>query len=155
MNILFFILKIIALSIVVFITYSLLRKYVFSKFKVNKWVIIGIAVVVLVVSVILNQITGLQTNMIFVTIQSGIFVVLFLWFMDTMGWGPKPAPVKSTSKNSKTKYSTTPVIKAKAKPNRLKNTDMEVINIKDIKKKKKSEMMVNNHHFLFLFLSVI
>ena len=137
MNILFFILKIIALSIVVFITYSLLRKYVFSKFKVNKWIIIGIAVVVLVASVILNQVKALQTNMVFVTIQSGVFVVLFLWFMDTMGWGPKPVPAKSNLKTNKTKYATTAVIKAKAKPNRLQNTDMEVINIKDIKKKKK------------------
>ena len=137
MTILFFILRIVALSIVVFIAYSLLRKYVFSKFKVNKWIIIGIAVVVLVGSLILNQFTGLQTNTIFITIQSGVFVVLFLWFMDTMGWGPKPVPAKSNLKTTKTKYATPTVIKAKAKPNRLKNTDMEVINIKDIKKKKK------------------
>lgn len=137
MNILISVLEIIGLAIVVFIAYSLLKQYVFSKFKVNKWIIIGIAVAVFVVPLILGATNVLKMNFIFSIIQSGVFVILFLWFMDTMGWGPKPAPAKSNLKNNKTKYAATPVIKAKAKPNRLKNTDMEVIDIKDIKKKKK------------------
>ena len=141
MNNLIFVVEIIVLAIVVFIAYSILKKYVFSKFKVNKWIIISIAVVVFAVPLILSQVFNqakfLQANSIFSVIQSGIFVFLFLWFMDTMGWGPKPVPAKDNLKTNKTKYASTTVIKAKAKPNRLKNTDMEVIDIKDIKKKKK------------------
>ena len=140
-NGLIFVLQIIGLAIVVFIAYSILQKYVFLKFKVNKWIIIGIAIAVFIVPLIISQTFSgakfLQTNRIFSIIQSGIFVMLFLWFMDTMGWRPKQAPVKSNVKTSKTKYTSTTVIKAKAKPNRLKTTDMEVIDIKDIKKKKK------------------
>ena len=129
--------RIIGLVILVYIIYAVLKKYFFSKFKVHKWIIIGIIIAVFAVPLILSSAMGFKMNIIISTIQSGVLVILFLWFMDTMGWGPKPAPSKTNLKTNKTKYATTTVIKAKAKPNRLKNTDMEVIDIKDIKKKKK------------------
>ena len=129
-NGLIYVLEIIGLAIVVFIAYSVLKKYVFSKLKVNKWIIIGIAVADFLVPLILSQAKIIQMNFIVSIIQSAIFVFMFLWFMDTMGWGPKPVPTaKSNLKTNKTKYAATPIIKAKAKPNRLKNTDMEVIDI--------------------------
>ena len=134
---LIFVIEIIGLAILAFIAYSLLKKYVFSKFKVNKWIIIGAAVIVFVVPLVLNLTNVIKLSFIFSTIQSGVMVILLLWLMDTIGWGPKPLPAKSNAKTNKTKYATTTVIKSKAKPNRLKNSDMEVIDIKDIKKKKK------------------
>ena len=137
MNNLIYVLKIIGPAILGFIVYSVLKKYVFSKFKVNKWIIIGIAAAIFFMPLILIGTRALQINSIFSSIQSGVFVVLLLWLMDTTGWGPKPAPAKANLKTNKLKYATTTVIKAKAKPNRLKNTDMEIIDIKDIKKKKK------------------
>ncbi|MBC8061911.1 MAG: hypothetical protein H7Y18_14760 [Clostridiaceae bacterium] len=120
-----------------FITYSLLKKYVFSKLKVNKWVIVGIFVIAFVGPMFLIQAEVIKENSIFTNIQSGVVIVLVLWFMDTMGLRGKPRPAQVNLKTNKTKYATTAVIKAKAKPNRLRNTDMEVIDIKDIKKKKK------------------
>jgi len=136
-NGLVFILEIIVIGIVAFTGYSILKKYVFSRLKVNKWMIIGIVIAVFAVPFILSLANVIKMNSIFSKIQSGIVVILFLWLMDTMGWGAKSQPAKGNLKTNKTKYTTTPVIKAKAKPNRLKNTDMEVIDIKDIKKKKK------------------
>ena len=128
-----YVLQIILLTIVVFVIYSLLKKYIFSKIKVNKWVIIGVAVLALLIPVIL-QLLGIKINSNFVYIQSGIYVVIFLWLFDTLGWGPKSAPAK-VSKNK----SDNTVIRAKAKPNRLKNTDMEVIDINEGKNKKKKK----------------
>ena len=136
-NGLIYVARIIGLVILVYIIYAVLKKYFFSKFKVNKWIIIGIILAVFAVPLILSSVMGFKMNIIISTIQSGVLVILFLWFMDTMGWGPKTAPSKTKLKTNKTKYATTTVIKSKAKPNRLKNTDMEVIDIKDIKKKKK------------------
>jgi len=136
-NTLIYVLRIIGLVIFVYIIYALLKKYFFSKFKVNKWIIIGLILAVFAVPLILSSVLVFKMNIIISTIQSGVLVILFLWFMDTMGWGPKTAPSKTKLKTNKTKYATTTVIKSKAKPNRLKNTDMEVIDIKDIKRKKK------------------
>ena len=132
-----YIVQIIGVAIVAFIIYSVLKKYVFSKLKVNKWVIICIMVAIFVAPLILSQANVFQMNSIAYLIQSGVLVVVFLWFMDTMGWAPKPKPARANLKTNKAKYATTQIIKAKAKPNRLKNTDMEVIQISDIKKKKK------------------
>lgn len=131
---LIFILKIIGIAIVAIVAYWILKKYVLSKLKVSKWIIIGLIVAVFIVPLILSVANVFHISDTLTRIQSGVVVVLFLWLMDTMGLGAKPQPTKT----NKTKYATTPVIKAKAKPNRLKNTDMEVIDIKDIKKKRKS-----------------
>ena len=136
-NGLIYVVKILAIVIIAFAAFSVLKKYVFSKFKVNKWVIIIAAVVVIILPLVLMSAIGLQMNSVISTIQSGLIVLLTLWFMDIMGWGPKTAPASSNAKKNKAKYATTSVIKSKAKPNRLKYTDMEVIDIKDIKKKKK------------------
>jgi energy-coupling factor transporter transmembrane protein EcfT len=130
-----FILEIIGLTIVVFVGYAFLKQYVFSKLKVNKWVVIGLALVTIVLPIIL-QVSGVKWNSVFSIIQSIILVILFLWFFDLMGWGPKTQP-SNNSNNKKSKYTAPTVIKAKAKPNRLKTTDMEVIDIKNVKKNKK------------------
>lgn len=126
-----FMIQIILLTIVVFFVYSVLKRYVFSRFKVNKWIIICIAVIALVFPFVLQLIIGVKINSTLTYISSGVYVIIFLWLFDTLGWGPKVAPPKSPN-NKKDNI----VIRSKAKPNRLKNTNMEVIDINEAKNKK-------------------
>lgn len=133
-----FIFEIILMTIVVFFAYSLLRQYVFSRIKVNKWVIICIAVVAFLIPLVL-QVIGVKLTSTLIYIQSGIYVIIFLWLFDTLGWGRRPVQTKNTNiKNANSKKDNI-VIRSKAKPNRLKNTDMEVIDISDAKSRKKKK----------------
>lgn len=80
------------------------RKYVFSKVKVNKWIILAIAVVLFVIQVLV------QSNNIFVTMAFTLAVVwFFLWFFEIQSTG---GPKKKEKKIE---------IRPKAKPNRVKH----------------------------------
>ncbi len=129
-----FILGMIALFFIVMVISFLLKQYVFPKFKVNKWIILGIAIVAFLVPLFL-QLNGQKLDSKFAFLQAAVIALLFIWFLDSSGWGPKAAQPKA----KKPKYSAPAVIKSKAKPNRLKNSNMEVIDIKDIKKKTKKK----------------
>ncbi|WP_426349532.1 hypothetical protein ACPWSR_17625 [Alloiococcus sp. CFN-8] len=95
------ILFIIALSLGTFIAYNFLNKYVLYKLKINRWAILSIAMVVLIAPAFLSLNTP-----IWMGIQSAIFVVLFLWFVDLTKLK------KEEAKKIK--------IRPKAKPNRVK-----------------------------------
>lgn len=105
-------LELLGFAIVVIVLYNLARKYVLSKIKVNKWVVLSIAVLVFLSPILLSGVipnTGIWTF-----VPSGIFVILLLWFMDLSGWGAAKYRKNLEKKNDV-------VIKPKAKPNRVKN----------------------------------
>jgi hypothetical protein len=103
-----FALLIIAFSIVMLLVYNVLKRFVLSKIRVNRWIILAIAALVLVIPALPFEITN---NTVFRGITSGIFVILFLWYMDTRGY---------LNAGDKGKGKDNIVIKPKAKPNRVK-----------------------------------
>lgn len=122
------ILSIVAYSIVVLVVYNVLKVYVLHKIKVNKWIILGLAMVVFVVPML-----AWPTMPKYVAnyIIPGTFVFLFLWFMDLSGFIKKKNITKSnysgiaSKKNKKNDI----VMRPKVKPNRIKKD----ININDKK----------------------
>jgi len=114
------ILSIVAFSIVVLVVYNVLKIYVLHKIKVNKWVILGIAMVIFVVPMIIwPDMPKYVANYII----PGIFVFLFLWFMDLSGFIKKKnvSTTNYTSTKSKKDKKDDIVMRPKAKPNRVKN----------------------------------
>ena len=124
MDILITILSIVAFSVIVLVLYNVLKAYVLFKVKVNKWVVLASAVVLFIAPIVIwPDMPTYASNYI----VPGVFVVLFLWFMDLSGFMRKRNVSKS---NSKTNVTTTSakkdkkkdvVIRPKAKPNRVKN----------------------------------
>ena len=83
MSTLLTILSIVAFSIVVLVVYNVLKVYVLHKVKVNKWVILGLAMVLFVVPTIFwPDMPKYVANYVI----PGTFVFLFLWFMDLSGF---------------------------------------------------------------------
>ena len=83
------------------------RKYVFSKVRINKYIPLGIAIVLFILQIFMPAILG--KNIVWVSFLLTILTVtFFLWFMDivTTG-GPKQKEKKIE-------------IRPKAKPNRVK-----------------------------------
>lgn len=113
---------------VALIVYNVLRVYVFSKLKVNKWIILGIAIGVLFLQTLFGS---TYKNTILDYAFSFVFIVLFLWFFDMTKIGAS----SRVNKNNKPDYKIVPykkdknkkdvVIKPKAKPNRIKNNKEE------------------------------
>lgn len=80
------------------------RKYVFSKVKINKWILLGISIVLLAVQYFMKIKSGWLS-----IVLTLIIITAFLWFMDIQNTGgPKAAEKKI-------------VIRPKAKPNRVKH----------------------------------
>ncbi|WP_243894311.1 hypothetical protein [Clostridium haemolyticum] len=69
--------------IVILIAYNVLKIYLLDNIKINKWVILIISAVVLVIPNIL-WIEKIQGSM-WRYVHTGIFLVLFLWFLDVSG----------------------------------------------------------------------
>ncbi|KOA21296.1 hypothetical protein CLHOM_04260 [Clostridium homopropionicum DSM 5847] len=114
--------------IIILLVYNALKIFVFDNIKVNKWVILVIAAVIFAVPNIIwsGKIVGVWQYL-----HMGVFLIFFLWFMDLIGLygkGAKKKP-KVETRNG--------VIKAKAKPNRIKDGSMEVISAKSKTRKKK------------------
>lgn len=124
MDILITVLSIVAFSVIVLVIYNGLKAYVLSKVKVNKWVVLAAAVILFIVPMVIwpNMPTYASNYII-----PGIFVVLFLWFMDLSGFMKNRSTQKQNSKtnissaNSKKDKKKEVVIRPKAKPNRVKN----------------------------------
>lgn len=114
--------------IIVILGYNLAKLYILDNIKANKWIVLGIAIAAFIVPNIIwpGQIKGVPQY-----IQTIVFLFFFLWFLDLIGLSGRG---KRVSKNEVQKNS---VIKAKAKPNRIKNNDIEVIKNNTSKKKKK------------------
>lgn len=124
----YLILKMLVLVIVVLIVYNFLKIYLLDKLKINKWIVLALAVVVFIAPVFLGE----DANMLgswWQYVHSAVFVMLFMWFMDLAGLNKRRQSNNKYSKNDKNN-----VIKSKAKPSRVKNTSMEVIE-KNKKKK--------------------
>jgi uncharacterized membrane protein YhfC len=116
----------VAFAAVALIAYNVLRVYVFSKLKVNKWIILGIAIAIFLLQ---NILAATYRNTILDYVLSFIFIILFLWFFDMTRYGA------NNPRNKKPEYKIVPykkdknkkdvVIKPKAKPNRIKNNKEE------------------------------
>ena len=124
MDILITILSIVAFSVIVLVLYNVLKAYVLFKVKANKWIVLAAAVVLFIAPIIIwpNMPTYVSNYIV-----PGIFVVLFLWFMDLSGFMRNRNVIKSNSKTNGTTTSAKKdkkkdvVIRPKAKPNRVKN----------------------------------
>ncbi|NKF07068.1 hypothetical protein [Clostridium gasigenes] len=80
------------------------RKFIFSKVKINKWIPLGISIVILASQFFIGN-----QNKWINAVSTLLTVMFFLWFMEIHSTGgPKVAEKKI-------------VIKPKAKPNRVKH----------------------------------
>lgn len=114
--------------IITLFTYSILKAYVLDKIKISKWVVLGLGLIVMFVPAAIYP--KMLQNVFLRYFQTYLFLVLFLWFLDLMGWsGRARVNKKENDKNE--------VIRSKAKPNRVKKDNMEVIKNNTTKKKKK------------------
>ena len=119
MDILITILSIVAFSVVVLVIYNVLKAYVLYNIKINKWIVLISAVTIFMVPMIIWPNMPKYVNNYIIP---GIFVILFLWFMDLSGFmknknTPKTNSTRTTSKKDK---KNDVVIRPKAKPNRVK-----------------------------------
>lgn len=109
-----FILEVIVFAIIILAVYNVLRKYILSKIKANKWVILIIGIIVFTFPYIFYAVTKRQPNAVILNyVQTPIFVIFLLWFMDLTGLG--------ASRNVRKENDI--VIRPKAKPNRVKNNE--------------------------------
>ena len=84
--------------------FTLGRKYVFSKVRINKWIPLAIALVLFVLQLFLGN-QNLWISMVFTL----VIVWFFMWFIDIQSTG---GPKKKEKKIE---------IRPKAKPNRVKH----------------------------------
>lgn len=117
--------------IVILIVYNVLKIYVLDNVKANKWVILVITVLVFIIP---NLLWGKQIqNTVWQYVHTSIFLIFFLWFLDLVGLNNRRA-------NNKLQENKNGTIRAKAKPNRVNNADIEVISdSKKVKKKIKKK----------------
>ncbi|MCB2296860.1 hypothetical protein [Clostridium tagluense] len=120
MNMFITILSIVAVSLLSLVLYNVLKTYVLYKIKINKWVVLGIAMASFVLPTI---IWPYMPKYVANNIIPGIFVILFLWFMDLSGFIKKRSVSKTnyTNTNSRKDKKDDIVMRPKAKPNRVKN----------------------------------
>ena len=102
--------QILIFAVVAFALYSILRKTVLHKLKVNKWIVFTVMIVVFIVTALFQP--QLDDNVYLKYLTQGIFILLFLWFLDLSGFTKR---VDARAKKNAM------VIKPKAKPNRVKN----------------------------------
>lgn len=106
------VLRVVLYATVLLFVYNILRKYVLNRFKPNKWIILAVGIAVFFIpSFAAGYYKYNMEGTIWQLVQSGVFIILFLWFMDLSGLGAY------RDVNKKDDY----VIKPKAKPNRVKN----------------------------------
>lgn len=104
---------ILAATLILIVGYNFLNKYLFSKLKVNKWLVLAMGILVYFIPTIFLGF-GITLNTYVTYIFSIIFAFFLLWFFELMGWTRKNSYEKVDKKNDIT-------IKPKAKPNRIKN----------------------------------
>jgi len=113
------ILEMVIFAIAILLIYNGLKYFIFDKIKVNKWVILAIALIFLIAPSFL----GVDPkNVFWVYGSSGIFIILFLWFIDISGWNKRKTTNNTTTSTYHKKGSKKDIkIRPKAKPNRVKN----------------------------------
>lgn len=104
MDILLTILYFILMVVILIGSLTLLKKYVFSKIRINKYIPLGIAVVGFIFQLFFKS-----NNIIVSTGITMVILLFFSWFWDIHQTG---GPKKSNEKKI--------VVKPKAKPNRVK-----------------------------------
>lgn len=103
-NFLFIIGYFLVTIVIMYFLFTLGRKYVFSKVRINKWIPLGISLVLFVLQVIF------KTNNVWITMAFSLVIVwFFMWFIDIQSTG---GPKKKEKKIE---------IRPKAKPNRAKH----------------------------------
>lgn len=113
------ILEMLVFAIAILIIYNGLKYFILDKVKVNRWIVIAIAIVFLVAPSFLGVD---QKNPLWVYGPSGIFIILFLWFIDLSGWSKRKAADNASINTYYKKGNKKDIkIKPKAKPNRVKN----------------------------------
>ena len=128
MEILKTILGIVVFSAVVLIAFNFMKTHVFQKVKINKWLILAVAIAIFLIPIFIWPNMPLYVANYVIP---AIFVLLLLWFLDLSGFmqpknstklgsktGSKPKIVRADTKKDKKKDV---VIRPKAKPNRVKN----------------------------------
>ena len=108
MGILFTILYFVILLAITFGILFLGRKYVFSKVRINKFVPLGISIVLFLVQLFLPKIMPEQ-NMVVSMVLTIVTVTFFLWFLEIQTTGGPKKKEKQIE------------IRPKAKPNRVKH----------------------------------
>ncbi|GFP75210.1 hypothetical protein [Clostridium fungisolvens] len=95
-------------AVVVLAIFNFLKIFVLSKININKWIVLGIAIVAFLLPIVLRIQSTIAS-----TVSSGLFVILLLWFMEIH---------QGTSKKKQENKVT---IRPKAKPNRVKNMNKD------------------------------
>ncbi|WP_160677927.1 hypothetical protein [Clostridium sp. C8-1-8] len=102
------VLFLILFAIIVLAVFNLLKIFVLSKLKVNKWIVLALAIIAFVLPIVLR----IQGN-IATPVFSGLFVILLLWFIDLQQGRIKKKDEKKVN------------IRPKAKPNRVKHMNKD------------------------------
>lgn len=103
-NFLFIIGYFLVTIVIMYFLFTLGRKHVFSKVRINKWIPLGISVALFVLQVMF------KTNNPWITMAFSLVIVwFFMWFIDIQATGGPKAKEKKIE------------IRPKAKPNRAKH----------------------------------
>jgi hypothetical protein len=102
------VLFLILFAIIVLAVFNLLKIFVLSKLKVNKWIVLALAIIAFILPIVLR----IQGN-IATPVFSGLFVILLLWFIDLQQGRIKKKDEKKVN------------IRPKAKPNRVKHMNKD------------------------------
>ncbi|MCM1990321.1 hypothetical protein [Oceanirhabdus seepicola] len=120
--------KTIGLALVFLLVYYGLSTYVLKKIKINKWIVLGLFALTLLLPAVIGTTFG-GINEYVVLVLQGVMVILLLWFLDLAGFtrkrnekatqklAEKDKLKKSGVKRVKYKVDKKTAIKPKAKPN--------------------------------------
>lgn len=119
-----YVLLVLIAAVVGVILYNLLNVYLLRKININKWIVLGVAILVFFLPIALSRFEFSPNVMSIV--QSMLFVILLLWFFDLNSKGP----IKREKEIK---------IKTKAKPNKLKTMPKDSIITNEKKKNSKNK----------------
>lgn len=107
-------LQILGFAVIILVLFNLLKVYVLSKIKVKSSIVLTAAILVFALPILISGVLRYQLSPIILNyVQMPLFVLLFLWYMDLIGFG--------TGKNIKKDKKDDIKIRPKAKPNRIKH----------------------------------
>lgn len=109
------VLQILFFVIIFLVVYNQLKIRVLSKFHPNKWIILGLAVAAFFIPTAITAYFKYDINgTVWQYVQSAVFIVLFLWFIDL-----RSGAIYNTNNRRTIKKKNDVIIKPKAKPNRV------------------------------------
>ncbi|AKN33545.1 hypothetical protein Ccar_23085 [Clostridium carboxidivorans P7] len=108
------VLQVLFFVIIFVVVYNQLKIHVLSKFHPNKWIILAIAILAFFVpNIIASYYKYNLSESVWQYLQSAVFIVFFLWFIDL-----RTGAMYNKGRNGNSRGKNT-VIKPKAKPNRV------------------------------------